>query len=434
MLALRAGCTPAGPRDAAVNRKARSRCFRWPTAAPATSAVPASRPKTLASSARTDPRRRRGWAIPSWTGPWTWWASFATRWRAVPSGGRPPLVNPSNGNVVLQIWTPLGGPADPRVVLTYNSWSPEESEYGYGWSNSLNRWVAGGNIVHAGDGAIFYYESANYTPPAGAQNTLVCHEDYSGVETQPDGFQMHYETTGKLTKFESAAGDVWTLVGFGGDRVYAVIDPFNRRTSIIYGGSDKIQRVVDAYGRITTFTVDGSGDLVKMTSPELCETEFRYDANHQLTAYIDPEGSRTTFSYEGVNHWVQSIQTPDGQRVTYLWDEWRKTRIIDPSGNTTRLTYNWYRNITEIGDPLGQVTTYAWFADRPQAYLGRKGARTTVLHAATDNGLKQLHEIQYPDGGRLSFAYDANAALAPSRINWAIGPPSSGTPAATARR
>ena len=223
-----------------------------------------------------------------------------------------PLVNPSNGNVVLQIWPPLGGPADPRVVLTYNSWSPEESEYGYGWSNSLNRWVAGGNIVHAGDGAIFYYESANYTPPAGAQNTLVCHEDYSGVETQPDGFQMHYETTGKLTKFESAAGDVWTLVGFGGDRVYAVIDPFNRRTSIVYGGSDKIQRVVDAYGRITTFTVDGSGDLVKMTTPELCETEFRYDANHQLTAYIDPEGSRTTFSYEGVNHWVRV--DPDARR------------------------------------------------------------------------------------------------------------------------
>ena len=106
---------------------------------------------------------------------------------------------------------------------------------------------------------------------------------------------MHYETTGKLTKFESAAGDVWTLVGFGGDRVYAVIDPFNRRTSIVYGGSDKIQRVVDAYGRITTFTVDGSGDLVKMTTPELCETEFRYDANHQLTAYIDPEGAAPRF-------------------------------------------------------------------------------------------------------------------------------------------
>ena len=75
------------------------------------------------------------------------------------------------------------------------------------------------------------------------------------------------------------------------------------------------------------------------------------------------------------------------------------------------MTYNWYRNITEIGDPLGQVTTYAWFADRPQAYLGRKGARTTLLYAATDNGLKQLHEIQYPDGGRFSFAYDANSRL-----------------------
>ena len=64
--------TSAGPRDAAANRQARSRCFRWPTAAPAKSAVPASRRKTLASAARTDPRRRRGWATPSWTGPWTW--------------------------------------------------------------------------------------------------------------------------------------------------------------------------------------------------------------------------------------------------------------------------------------------------------------------------------------------------------------------------
>ena len=178
-------------------------------------------------------------------------------------------------------------------MLTYNSWSPENSDFGYGWSNSLVRSLRA-TLVTAGDGAVYRYSdkdaSGQFLPPAGAVNALVQHGDGSYTETQPDGFQMHYDTTGSLTQFESAAGDLWTLSYSGGrwwrvGRSRSIAEP-----RLAYDGSGKIQRVVDSYNRITSFTVDGSGDLATMTTPELCQTQMRYDANHQLTAYIDPGG------------------------------------------------------------------------------------------------------------------------------------------------
>src|SRR3990172_8174210 len=140
-----------------------------------------------------------------------------------------------------------------------------------------------------------------------------------------------------------------------------------------------------------------------MTSPELCQTQIRYDANHQLTAYIDPEDNRTSYTYDAVNSWVESIQTPDGYRTTYTWDDWATTVITDPKGNTTTLNYNWERNIQELIDPLGHRTTYLWEASRLQALVDGRGYRTTLSYKTLGNRTKQLQAMEYPDQGRFTF-------------------------------
>jgi hypothetical protein len=42
-------------------------------------------------------------------------------------------VNPGAGNLVVQLGPPAAGPADPRLLFTYNSSSLSANEYGTGW-------------------------------------------------------------------------------------------------------------------------------------------------------------------------------------------------------------------------------------------------------------------------------------------------------------
>ena len=288
-----------------------------------------------------------------------------------------PLVNPSNGNVVLQIWTPLGGPADPRVVLTYNSWSPEESEYGYGSSNSLNRWVAGGNIVHAGDGAIFYYESANYTPPAGAQHAGLprgLQRRRDPARRLPDALRNHRQADEIRERRRGRLDPRWSR----GDRIYAVIDPFNRRTSIVYGGSDKIQRwwtLMAGHhvhrGRLRGFGEDDESRAVRDGVP--LRRQSSTDRLHRPGREPHHVFVRRRQPLGRVN------PTPDGQRVTYLWDESRRARIIDPSANATSAASTGTRNIPQVGGPLGQVTTCLVRRSASRPTWAGEGARTTVF-------------------------------------------------------
>ena len=87
-------------------------------------------------------------------------------WRAMS-----PRVNPSNGNLVLQLGPPAGGAADPRVVLTYNSWSPGNSDHRLRLEQLAGGPIAG-DAVTAGDGAVYRYSdkdgSGQFLPPAGA--------------------------------------------------------------------------------------------------------------------------------------------------------------------------------------------------------------------------------------------------------------------------
>ena len=94
-------------------------------------------------------------------------------------------VNLGNGNVIVQVAPPLGGPFDTLPVLTYNSRAEEQTSFGYGWTSILSQRVS---IVGTGtpppqadliDGTrlTWSYTSPSgtgpttYTPPNGSNNT-----------------------------------------------------------------------------------------------------------------------------------------------------------------------------------------------------------------------------------------------------------------------
>ncbi|MFO0915186.1 MAG: hypothetical protein U0795_19650 [Pirellulales bacterium] len=140
------------------------------------------------------------------------------------------------------------------------------------------------------------------------------------METQPDGFQYYYDSTGKVTKLANHVGNVWTISYVGGtSRIEHVLNPASQRTTFHYDGSNKIQAIQDSTGRRTTLTVS-SNQLTKFTSPELCESSFAYDGSGRLSAEVSPSGDRTTFSYDGSSR-VTNIQYPDNAGDVHVLGE-----------------------------------------------------------------------------------------------------------------
>jgi YD repeat-containing protein len=207
-------------------------------------------------------------------------------------------VNLSNGNFWLQAAQPSGGSYSPVPQLAYNAaFASAASEFGHGWSGYYNQKVAQIDsatvTITKAFGDVYRYTNktsgGTYIPPAGVPHSLVKNSDGTWTETQPNGFQFRYDTTGKLATMRAVSGARWTL-SYNSTRIAKIVDPTNSRTSYVYDGSNNIRRITDTAGRSTTYSVNGSGDLVSKTTPELCQTTYRYDASHRMTTQIAPDG------------------------------------------------------------------------------------------------------------------------------------------------
>lgn len=114
-------------------------------------------------------------------------------------------LNVSNGNLVVQLQTPEAGPFDPTPVLTYNSTSPTASEFGTGFSAFPKQTLAtttNGVDVTDATGTVLHYtdkdSSGRYRVPGSTNDTMVKNADGTWTQTQPDGFQVRYDSTGKI--------------------------------------------------------------------------------------------------------------------------------------------------------------------------------------------------------------------------------------------
>jgi YD repeat-containing protein len=226
------------------------------------------------------------------------------------------------------------------------------------------------------------------------------------TQTQPDGFQVMYNTSGTPIYLASPNGGRWTL-GYASGLVLNVTDPFNNRTTYAYTGGGSIRRIQDAAGRITSFTVNGSSNLTRMITPDSAVTSLIYDGSHRLIGYSDPNGNRTSYSYDG-NSFVNSITTPSGNRTTYLYLNWGATRVTDAAGQMTTLLYNFNRNVAGTIDPLGNRSTYLWVGSRLQGFIDGNGHRSTLTYAQLTTRTPALQSIHDAVGGRFTFLYNAS--------------------------
>jgi len=268
-------------------------------------------------------------------------------------------------------------------ILTYNSRSPASSEFGYGWSAfpryKLTAVSSFETDITTGTGLVQRYclGASGWQPPPFAPYGLVKNGDGTWTQTQPDGFQLHFDTTGKVNRMADGSGNRWTYTYDNANRLTRILTPLNRRTTFTYAGAVNVllQSIQDAAGRTTSFRMDANQNLVQMVGPDSSVVTLSYDTNHRLTSFRDPLGNRTSYTHQVTtdgNGWLRRITAPNGGRTTYTYLDWLTTQVTDPAGQLTTVLHDQARDIQATINPKGQRATYTWFNGKPAASFNRR--------------------------------------------------------------
>src|SRR5262245_33960915 len=166
-------------------------------------------------------------------------------WRRIAVPGREPalglMLNLRSGGLWVKLGAPYLNPFDPPVVLTYNSRSTQNAEFGYGWAGRYKANISelsNANVILVyGSGSQWRYVakdgSGKYIAPGPTRDALVKNGNGTWTQTTPEGLKYQFDSTGKLVRIDNAVGNRWTLSHDGGGRVLKILDPFSRRTSFL---------------------------------------------------------------------------------------------------------------------------------------------------------------------------------------------------------
>lgn len=162
----------------------------------------------------------------------------------------------------------------------------------------------------------------------------------------------------------------------GRSRLTSRTDALGNTSYLIYNGTGKVISSTDNKGNITLYEYDANNRLTKITDPEGAITTTTRDANGNKTGITDPNLNITKFIYDALNRLeskTTGFGTSDARTVEYRRNELnRLVKEIKPKGNYKTYQY----------DPNGNVLL-------------------TVFYDSTDQELKRIENIYYPDARNL---------------------------------
>jgi len=264
---------------------------------------------------------------------------------------------------------------------------------------------------------------------------------------------LHDEFLGDIrpTVYRSTlAGDVWRVItpeGVVTDREFDEHHQIVKEISNT-GVVTTIER--DEYGTITridygdgtteTITPGAWGEPVQVTSRDGLTTEYEVDAAGMVTSITDPLGVVTRFEYDWRATGIvpKATITPNG--LTHMMEcdnAGMPIASTDPAGRRSSVTRDVRGLVTEVIDPVGDVTTIeyspeGWVtrvvnpdgSERSGTYDGEgnlieamneAGAKTTTRYTVFD----QVSEVVSPNGGVTCYTY--NTQMEPIMVTNADG-------------
>lgn len=219
---------------------------------------------------------------------------------------------------------------------------------------------------------------------------------------------------GEQTSLRNPDGGIWTTLYDSAGIPSGIVDPLNRRTTIVRdayhnpveityadgavattvygfagstfdttGAKRKIQAKVNELGYRTSWTYNRRGQAVTKTDSLGYVVTFGYDAYGNRTSRTDQLGRTTTWVYDAAGNVVATVD-PMGYRSSASYDaQDRMISQTDALGNITSYGYDSVGNMTVRMDAMGHRTTWTYNVfDRPVVVVDAMGARTTTVYDA----------------------------------------------------
>ncbi|GAK55777.1 YD repeat protein [Candidatus Vecturithrix granuli] len=283
---------------------------------------------------------------------------------------------------------------------------------------------------------------------------------------------LAYTTDGHVSSITDALNQTTTFSYTDDGLLEAVEDPFGRRATLAYDEDRRLSQITDMGGYWTRFSYDDQSYLTALQNargtwefaiePADGETSgvMSYPApgmamgeNYRLTV-TDPLGGRTEYYYESVSgeSWyvsprdyveyespshnnaaddvpktrytftnvsaatrigeIAQVTSPEGDTITYSYDDDGNRRSVTTTLGTTTYTYNEQGRITSVTDAKGQMTTLSYAANGVDLERIDNGLGTLTL---TYNDAHDVTAITDRLGHTTSFSYHDDGQLASQR-------------------
>ena len=209
----------------------------------------------------------------------------------------------------------------------------------------------------------------------------------------------------------------YTPSGTGAMLSTTVTDPRGHSTTSITDAYGRTAAVTDALGGTTTMTYDALGQLVASFDPEGFQTLYVYDMLGRPVSRSHPDAGTTLTQYDKAGN--VTLQTnAAGETVTTLYHYLRPTerQYSKIPHNNVQYSYNAYGQLSVVQDGSGRSVFY-------YDAMGNvsKNVRTFAVpfsHKTFTFTMEFEYDswgracaITYPDGERVSYAYDCGGSL-----------------------
>jgi RHS repeat-associated protein len=224
------------------------------------------------------------------------------------------------------------------------------------------------------------------------------HQDYaydaSGFLNRSTDFRGYttwyeYNANGYLTKAMNALSEASRYGYDAWGHVTTTTSPLNFVTTTEYDKDDRVTKTTDPLGNFTTNGYNARGDPVSST-----------DKNGYVTTYqVNVTNGKVKVQTDALGNATRSDFDLRGNVLT----------LTDANDHVTRFEYDAYDRLTKITTPLGYTqgfsTSYAYDAAGNRI---RRSDANGISTLYTYDRLERPMRTSYPDGSRVTTAYDAN--------------------------
>jgi RHS repeat-associated protein len=239
-----------------------------------------------------------------------------------------------------------------------------------------------------------------------ASNRVTAATDPRGAQTT-----FQYDSRGNLTEQRDSLGRV----------IRGTYDSHGLLTTVANGlgvlmtnerdASGQVIGQTDGLGNVSSFTYDGNGRQISQTyvlskgagSTSVATTAFQLDGRDQLREVVDPTGASTRMSYDVMGHLTT---TTDHLGVTTQYDydvQGNRIRTTRTDGASEEIAYDENGNQIRRTDPAGRTARFEYDAmDRLVRVVHADGSEARNLYDAAGQLVSAIDE----NGAQTSFEYD----------------------------